>query len=303
MTRTVTTVPPVHHRTAIVRGLRIAYREAGDPAAPTVVLLHGFPTSSHMFRGLIEDLAGSWHVIAPDHVGFGASDAPPIDAFNYTFDQLAATTTDLLDQLGVDRFALYVQDYGAPVGLRIASSHPSRVTALVVQNGNAYQEGLTPFWDDLRAFWADRDAHEGAVRELLQTDDFRWQYTHGVPEDRLDRISPDTWRLDRAGVDRPGNVDVQLQLFWDYRTNLDAYPQFQAYLRNHRPPTLIVWGEHDEIFSAEGARAYLRDVPDAELHLLDAGHFALETHREEIASLTDAFLHRVLAGLYPTHRR
>jgi pimeloyl-ACP methyl ester carboxylesterase len=258
------------------------------------VLLHGFPTSSHMFRGLIEDLAGSWHVIAPDYVGFGASDAPPIDAFNYTFDQLAATTTDLLDKLGVDRFALYVQDYGAPVGLRIASSHPSRVTALVVQNGNAYQEGLTPFWDDLRAFWADRDAHEGAVRELLQTDDFRWQYTHGVPEDRLDRISPDTWRLDRAGVDRPGNVDVQLQLFWDYRTNLDAYPQFQAYLRNRRPPTLIVWGEHDEIFSAEGARAYLRDVPDAELHLLDAGHFALETHREEIASLTDAFLHRVL---------
>jgi pimeloyl-ACP methyl ester carboxylesterase len=294
MTRTVTTAPPVHHRTTIVRGLTLAYREAGDPASPTVVLLHGFPTSSHMFRGLIEDLAGSWHVIAPDHVGFGVSDAPPIDAFNYTFDQLAATTTDLLDQLGVDRFALYIQDYGAPIGLRIASSHASRVTALVVQNGNAYAEGLTPFWDDLRAFWADRDAHEAAVRELLQTDDFRWQYTHGVPADRLDRISPDTWRLDRAGVDRPGNVEVQLQLFWDYRTNLDAYPQFQAYLRNHRPPTLIVWGAHDEIFNANGARAYLRDVPDAELHLLDTGHFALETHREEITSLTDAFLHRVL---------
>ena len=294
MTRTVTTVPPVHHRTAIVRGLTIAYREAGDPAAPTVVLLHGFPTSSHMFRGLIEDLAGSWHVIAPDHVGFGASDAPPIDAFDYTFDQLATTTTDLLDQLGADRFALYIQDYGAPIGLRIASTHPDRVTALIVQNGNAYADGLTPFWDDLRAFWADRNAHEAAVRELLRTDDFRWQYIHGVPADRLDRISPDTWRLDRAGVDRPGNVDVQLQLFWDYRTNLDAYPQFQAYLRIHRPPTLIVWGRHDEIFGAEGARAYLRDVPEAELHLLDAGHFALETHRGEIAALTDAFLHRVL---------
>jgi pimeloyl-ACP methyl ester carboxylesterase len=294
MTRTITTVPPVHHRTTAVRGLTLAYREAGDPASPTVVLLHGFPTSSHMFRGLLEDLSGSWHVIAPDHVGFGASDAPPIDTFDYTFDQLAATTTDLIDQLGVDRFALYIQDYGAPIGLRIASSHPSRVTALVVQNGNAYAERLTPFWDGLRAFWADRDAHEAAVRQLLRTDDFRWQYTHGVPEDRLDRISPDTWRLDRAGVDRPGNVEVQLQLFWDYRTNLDAYPQFQAYLRNQRPPTLIVWGAHDEIFSADGARAYLRDLPDAELHLLDTGHFALETHREEIASLTDAFLHRVL---------
>ena len=203
MTRTVTTAPPVHHRTSVVRGLTVAYREAGDPASPTVVLLHGFPTSSHMFRGLIEDLAGSWHVIAPDHVGFGASDTPPIDTFDYTFDQLAATTTDLLDQLGADRFALYIQDYGAPIGLRIASRHPHRVTALIVQNGNAYDEGLTPFWDDLRAFWADRDAHEAAVRELLRTDDFRWQYTHGVPADRLDRISPDTWRLDRAGVDRP----------------------------------------------------------------------------------------------------
>ncbi len=190
-----------------MRGLTVDYREADDPTAPTVVLLHGFPTSSHMFRGLIEDLAGSWRVIAPDRVGFGASDAPPIDTFEYTFDQLAATTTDLLDQLGVDRFVLYVQNYGAPIGLRIASRSPHRVTALIVQNGNAYEEGLTPFWDDLRAFWTDRDAHEAAVRELLRTDDFRWQYTHGVPADRLDRISPDTWRLDRAGVDRPGNVE------------------------------------------------------------------------------------------------
>ena len=209
MTRAITTAPPVHHRTAVVRELTVAYREAGVPASPTVVLLHGFPTSSHMFRGLIDDLAGSWHVIAPDYIGFGASDTPPIDTFEYTFDQLAATTTDLLDQLGVDRFGLYIQDYGAPIGLRIASRYPHRVTALIVQNGNAYADGLTPFWDDLRAFWADRDAHEAAVRELLRTDDFRWQYTHGAPADRLDRISPDTWRLDRAGMDRPGNVEVQ----------------------------------------------------------------------------------------------
>lgn len=290
-----TTSPrPVHHRTATVRDHTIAYREAGDPAAPTVVLLHGFPTSSHMFRWLIEDLADTYHVLAPDHLGFGASDAPAVTDVDYTFEHLALVTTELLDQLGADRFALYIQDYGAPIGLRIATSHPDRVTALIVQNGNAYDAGLTPFWDTLRRYWKDRAAHEATLREALRTDEFRWQYTHGVPSDRLDRISPDTWTLDRARVDRPGNVDIQLQLFWDYRTNLDAYPAFHAYFRTHRPPTLIAWGEHDEIFGADGARAYLDDLPDAELHLLDAGHFALETHRAEIAALTRDFLTRVL---------
>jgi pimeloyl-ACP methyl ester carboxylesterase len=293
MTATTTTYP-VHHRSAVVRDHTIAYREAGDPAAPAIVLLHGFPTSSFMFRGLIEDLAGSYHVLAPDHLGFGASDTPAVSEFDYTFDNLTKVTTELLEQLGVARFALYIQDYGAPIGLRLASRHPERITALIVQNGNAYAEGLTPFWDGLRGFWADRATHENAVRELLRTDDFRWQYLHGVPEDRLDHVDPDAWALDRARVDRPGNVEVQLQLFWDYRTNLDAYPEFHNSLRTHRPPTLIVWGEHDEIFGADGARAYLRDLPDAELHLLDAGHFALETHRREIAALIHDFLPRAL---------
>jgi pimeloyl-ACP methyl ester carboxylesterase len=291
---TTITTHSVHHRTATVDGHTVAYREAGDPGAPTVVLLHGFPTSSFMFRGLIEDLAGSYHVLAPDQLGFGASAAPTVEEFEYTFEHLAEVTAQLLEQLGVDRFALYIQDYGAPIGLRLAARHPERVTALIVQNGNAYSEGLTPFWDGLRGFWAERAAHEDAVRELLRTDDFRWQYVHGVPADRLDLVDPAVWVLDRARVDRPGNVEVQLQLFWDYRTNLDAYPAFHDWFRTHRPPTLIVWGEHDEIFGAAGARAYLRDLPAAELHLLDAGHFALETHRNEIAALINDFLPRAL---------
>jgi pimeloyl-ACP methyl ester carboxylesterase len=285
----------VHHRTAAVRDHVIAYREAGDPAAPTVVLLHGFPTSSHMYRGLIEDLADRYHVVAPDYPGFGASDAPAVTEFDYTFDSLAATVAEQLDGLGVTRFALYIQDYGAPVGLRIASKRPEAVTALIVQNGNAYVEGFTPFSDVLRAFWRDRAAHEAAIRESLRLDATRWQYTHGVPADRLDRVSPDTWTLDQALLDRPGNAEIQLALLHDYQSNLAAYPAFHEYFRTHRPPTLIVWGRGDEMFGVDGARAYLRDLPDAELHLLDTGHFALETHRAEIAALIHEFLPRALA--------
>ncbi|MCO1597456.1 alpha/beta hydrolase [Micromonospora sp. RHAY321] len=284
----------VHHRTATVEGRTVFYREAGDPQAPTIVLLHGFPTSSHMFRRLIVDLADSYHLIAPDHIGFGYSDAPPVTEFDYSFDNLTQVTLGLLDQLGLNRFALYIQDYGAPIGLRIAARQPHRVTALIVQSGNAYTEGFTPFWDVLFAHAKDRAANEAAVRRLLRPEATRWQYTHGVPTDRLDRLTPDTWALDQALLDRPGNNEVQLQLFYDYQFNLDAYPAFQDYLRTHRPPTLIVWGEHDEIFGADGARAYTRDVPDAELHLLDAGHFALETHGEEITALIRGFLGRTL---------
>ena len=285
----------VHHRSAVVRGHAIAYREAGDPAAPTVVLLHGFPTSSHMYRGLIEDLADRYHVLAPDYPGFGASDAPAVTEFNYTFDTLAEIVAELLDGLGATRFALYIQDYGAPVGLRIASKRPEAVTALIVQNGNAYVEGFTPFSDVLRAFWRDRAAREAAIRESLRLDATRWQYTHGVPADRLDRVSPDTWTLDQALLDRPGNAEIQLALLHDYQSNLAAYPAFHEYFRTHRPPTLIVWGRGDEMFGVDGARAYLRDLPDAELHLLETGHFALETHRAEIAALIHDFLPRALA--------
>ncbi|MEV0077618.1 alpha/beta hydrolase [Nocardia neocaledoniensis] len=283
----------VRHNTVQIQGQSLFYREAGDPDAPTIVLLHGFPTSSAMFRALIPELAADYHVIAPDHLGFGQSAMPSVDEFDYTFDHLTELTLGLLDHLGVDRFALYIQDYGAPIGLRIASAHPERVTALVTQSGNAYMEGFTPFWEVLFAHANDRATHEPEVRKLLTLDATKWQYTHGVPADRLALISPDTWTLDQAYLDRPGNTEIQLQLFADYKNNLDGYPAFQKYFAEHRPPTLIAWGEHDEIFGADGARAYLRDLPDAELHLLDAGHFALETHGPEIAALIRDFLGRV----------
>ncbi|WP_225803338.1 alpha/beta fold hydrolase [Streptomyces sp. NK15101] len=279
-------------RTATVDGLDVFYREAGDPANPTLVLLHGFPSSSHMYRGLIAELADEYHLIAPDHIGFGASAAPAVEDFEYSFEKLTEITLGLLDQLGLERFALYIQDYGAPIGLRIASRHPERVTAIVSQSGNAYTEGFTPFWDVLFAHARDRAAHEAGVRELLTAGATRWQYTHGVPADRLDRISPETWTLDQAGLDRPGNKEIQLQLFWDYQFNLDGYPAFQEYFRTHRPPLLAAWGRGDEIFGPAGAEAFARDLPDAEIHLLDAGHFALETHGEEIAALVRDFLGR-----------
>lgn len=280
------------HRTLEVQGQQIFYREAGDPSRPTLVLLHGFPTSSHMFRNLISALADEYHLVAPDHVGFGQSSAPPVDRFDYSFEKLTELTLALLDRLRLDRFALYVHDYGAPIGLRIASRQPDRVTGLITQSGNAYMDGFTPFWEVLFAHAKDRQTHEPAVRRLLDLEATRWQYTHGVPADRLDLVAPETWLLDQAGLDRPGNREIQLQLFWDYQFNLDAYPAFQEYFRQHQPPTLITWGRHDEIFGAAGAEAYRRDLPDAELHLLDTGHFALETHGAEIAALIRDFLRR-----------
>ena len=289
-------MPPftTRYRSLDVQGHRLFYREAGDPEAPTLVLLHGFPASSFMFRELLAELSDEYHLVAPDHLGFGQSDAPPVDEFTYTFDALADLTHDLLTKLGLDRFALYVQDYGAPIGFRIASEHPEQITAIVSQNGNAYLDGLTDFWEPLLAYADDGVTNAAAVRQSLELDGQRWVYAHGVPAERTDRLSPDTWTLDQAGLDRPGNKDIQLALFRDYRFNLDRYPAFQAYLRDHRPPLLAVWGEHDEIFGPAGARAFARDVPDAEIHLLDAGHFALETHGAEIALLVRAFLARVL---------
>ena len=280
------------HHLVTVAGQQVFYRTAGDPSRPTLLLLHGFPTSSHMFRNLIPALADEFHLVAPDHVGFGQSSAPPVDQFDYSFERLTEITLGLLDTLGIDRFALYLHDYGAPIGLRIASRHPQRVTGLITQSGNAYTEGFTPFWEVLFDHAKDRQAHEPAVRQLLEVDATRWQYVHGVPADRLDRIAPETWLLDQAGLDRPGNKEIQLQLFWDYQFNLDVYPDFQRYFRQHQPPTLVTWGRHDEIFGPAGAEAYARDLPDAEIHLLDTGHFALETHGDEIAGLIRAFLRR-----------
>ncbi|MEV6430268.1 alpha/beta hydrolase [Nocardia sp. NPDC051463] len=284
----------VRHNTVEIQGLPVFYREAGDPSKPTLVLLHGFPTSSAMFRNLLPELAAEYHLIAPDHIGFGQSAMPSLLAFDYSFEKLTEITLELLDTLGLQQFALYIQDYGAPIGLRIASRNPERVTAIITQSGNAYLEGFTPFWEVLFAHANDRAAHEPAVRKLLELDATKWQYTHGVPADRLALVSPDTWTLDQHYLDRPGNKEIQLQLFADYKLNLDGYPDFQKYFAEYRPPVLITWGEHDEIFGPDGARAFLRDLPEAELHLLDAGHFALETHGPEIAALIRDFLGRTL---------
>lgn len=282
------------YRTETVEGHEIFVREAGDPAQPTLVLLHGFPASSFMFRELLADLADRYHLVAPDHIGFGHSAAPPVDEFAYTFDRLTEITRGLLDRLGLDRFALYMQDYGAPIGFRLASQKPEQITALISQNGNAYVDGITPFWDGLLAYARDGVTNESEVRASLEPAGTRWVYTHGVPAERRDRLSPDTWTVDQAALDRPGNREVQLALFRDYRFNLDRYPQFQDYLRTHRPPLLAAWGQHDEIFGPAGAEEFRRDLPDAEIHLLDAGHYALETHGDEIAGLVRGFLGRVL---------
>jgi pimeloyl-ACP methyl ester carboxylesterase len=282
------------YRTVTVEGLEIFYREAGDPSRPTLLLLHGFPASSFMFRELIAALADRFHLIAPDHVGFGRSAMPAVDEFEYTFERLSEVTLAFVDELGLDRFALYLQDYGAPIGLRIASRDPDRVTALISQNGNAYTEGFTAFWDGLFAYAHDGVTNADAARASMDPEGTRWVYTHGVPPGRRERLAPDAWVVDQAALDRPGNREIQLALFRDYSSNIDEYPAFQEYFRTHRPPTLIAWGEHDEIFGPDGARAFARDLPDAEIHLLDAGHYALETSGEEIAALVRGFLDRVL---------
>ncbi|TWU61686.1 Haloalkane dehalogenase [Crateriforma conspicua] len=290
------TTTTVHHRTDTVDGLEIFYRESGPADAPTIVLLHGFPTSSHMFRNLIPGLSDRFHVIAPDYPGFGNSSMPSVDQFDYTFDRLADVIGHWLDQREIKRYSLYLMDYGAPVGFRLAVRHPDRVQSLVIQNGNAYEEGLGTFWDPLRAYWKDRNGKTAEpLKEFLKLDGTRWQYTHGVRD--VSKISPDNWRVDQPLLDRPGNQAIQLQLFYDYGSNPKRYPAWQAYLRKHQPPTLIVWGKNDEIFPASGATPYQRDLPDAELHLLDTGHFALEDRGERIAQLMRDFLTRHVSAV------
>lgn len=284
-----------HHRRAVVDGVDVFYREAGPSNGPTVVLLHGFPTSSHMFRNLIPTLADRYHVIAPDYPGFGESAVPDRKTFAYTFAHYAEIVDTLLTQLGADRYALYVQDYGAPVGYRLALRHPERVTALVVQNGNAYEEGLRDFWKPLKAYWADHSQeHREALRAALTPASTKSQYLGGVRDPS--RIAPENWIHDQALLDRPGVDEIMLDLFGDYGSNVALYPQFQEFFRTRRPPTLLAWGKNDVIFPAEGALPYKRDLPDAELHLLDTGHFALEDKGEEIAALMRDFLDRKLAA-------
>lgn len=283
-----------HYRYADVGGRQLFYREAGPADAPALVLLHGFPTSSFMFRNLIPLLADRYHVIAPDHLGFGLSSAPSADEFDYTFDALAELTADLLGHLSVTRYAMYVQDYGAPVGWRLALANPSAISAIITQSGNGYEAGFVEeFWKPVREFWRGWNSQtEAAVRQALTLDAIRWQYLHGVPDQSL--VSPDTWYHDFALVSRPGNDLVQLRLFADYASNLPLYPRLHAYLRESRVPLLAVWGRNDEIFGPEGALAFAADAPGAEICLLDGGHFLLESQLDSAAGTIRSFLERTL---------
>ena len=281
----------IQHRTMEVEGLNLFYREAGNPENPSLLLLHGFPTSSHMFRNLIPALADRYHVIAPDYPGYGNSDAPSVDAFTYTFDNVAKLIERFTESIGLDTYSLYLMDYGAPIGFRLATAHPERVQALIIQNGNAYEEGLQDFWSPIRAYWADpSDANAKPLRGFLNREATQWQYTHGTrnPES----ISPDNWNVDQPLLDRPGNAAIQLAMFLSYGSNPPLYPKWQAYLREHQPPTLITWGKNDTIFPESGAHPYKRDLKEVEFHLLDTGHFALEEDGDTIANLMRDFLAR-----------
>lgn len=281
----------IHYRSTDVDGFNVFYREAGRPGAPKLLLLHGFPSSSHMFRDLIPLLADRFHIVAPDLPGFGQSAMPPRDAFTYTFDHLAQLIDRFTEVVGFDRFVVYVFDYGAPVGLRIAMKHPERIAGIVSQNGNAYVEGLSEGWNPIQAYWSDpSQKNRDALRAFLAPEATRWQYVHGVPDES--QISPDGIALDNHYLARPGSDEIQLDLFGDYQSNVALYPAFQAYFRTHRPRFLAVWGKHDPFFLPPGAEAFKRDLPDADVRFLDTGHFALETHAGEIAAaIGDVFGH------------
>jgi pimeloyl-ACP methyl ester carboxylesterase len=311
-------VPNINYRTVTVDDVEIFYREAGNPNNPTILLLHGFPTSSHMFRDLIAELADKYHLIAPDYPGYGFSSMPKTKDFDYSFDNVANLVSKFVDEIELDKFSLYLMDYGAPIGFRIATSQPDRIQSLIVQNGNAYDEGIdNNFWEPIKAYWKDRKAvnkgldndfwknvkaaykqptmsNDDALRFLTTFGATKWQYTNGVPN--IEEVSPDTWGHVQPLLDREGNQDIQLDMFYSYGSNPPLYPAWQAYLRKHQPPTLIVWGINDEIFPVAGAEPYKRDLQDLEYHLIDTGHFALETHGQEIADLMRDFLNRKVAN-------
>ena len=277
------------YRTVSIDGLDIFYREAGSRSNPTILLLHGFPTSSHMFRNLIPRLADKFHLVAPDYPGYGNSSMPTLNEFDYTFDHLAEITEKFIAAIDLKKYSLYVMDYGAPIGYRIAAKYPDKVQALIVQNGNAYEEGLREFWEPIKAYWQDKSPENAEkLKYLVTIEATKWQYTNGVRN--LEAISPDTWTIDQHFLDRPGNEEIQLALFYSYGTNPPLYPQWQEYFRQYQPPTLIVWGKNDYIFPADGAYPYQRDLKDVGFHLLDTGHFALEEEGEVIANYIGQFL-------------
>lgn len=276
-------------RTVSIDGLDIFYREAGSRDNPTILLLHGFPTSSHMFRNLMTALADRFHLVAPDYPGYGNSSMPTVDEFDYTFDRLAEIVEKFITAIDLKKYSLYVMDYGAPIGYRIAAKYPERVQALIVQNGNAYEEGLREFWEPIKAYWKDRSPeNRDKLKYLVTLEATKWQYTNGVRN--CEAISPDTWAMDQLFLDRPGNGEIQLALLYSYGTNPPLYLQWQEYFRNYQPPTLIVWGKNDYIFPAEGAYPYQRDLKDVEFHLLNTGHFALEEDGDAIADHIRRFM-------------
>ena len=280
----------IQYKTLEIEGLNVFYREAGSPEKPTLLLLHGYPTSSHMFRNLIAELGEKYHLIAPDYPGFGQSSMPLVGEFEYTFDHLADIINQFIVAKGLKNFSLYIMDYGSPIGFRIATRNPEKIQALLVQNGNAYEEGLSPFWEPIKSYWADpqNEINRKNMIDSLSLEGTKWQYLTGTRN--RESISPDAWTIDQLGLDRPGNQEIQLALYYSYRSNLELYPEWQKYLRKYQPPTLITWGKNDEIFPASGAYAYQKDLNNVELHLLDTGHFALEEDGKLIASLIDQFL-------------
>jgi pimeloyl-ACP methyl ester carboxylesterase len=278
----------VHYNTVRIRDLDVFYRDAGPKDAPVLLLLHGFPTSSNMFRNLIPRLAKSFRVIAPDYPGYGFSSMPDHKAFPYTFENVTGIVEELTEKLKLAKYTLYVMDYGAPIGYRLALRHPEKISGLIVQNGNAYEEGLLKFWDPIKKYWYDATPeNRAALTFMVSSETTKWQYHNGVSDPSL--LDPTTWTLDQVLLDRPGNVDAQLDMLFDYGSNVPLYPEFQAFFRKYQPPTLIVWGKNDFIFPPEGAAPYKRDLPNVETHLLDTGHFALETHGEEIALHIERF--------------
>jgi len=284
------------YQQAVVDGSKIFYREDGPKGRPTILLLHGFPTSSHMFRNLIPALADSYHLVAPDLPGFGFSDAPDRKGFRYSFQNLAKVIDRFTQTIGIDRYAIYVFDYGAPVGLRLALSHPERITAIISQNGNAYEAGLSEGWNPIQKYWKEpTPENRAALREFLKPEATKWQYVHGVQD--ATQVAPEAYELDSALLARPGNDEIQLDLFLDYASNVALYPQFQEYFRTKKVPLLAVWGKNDPFFLPPGAEAFKRDNPNAEVQFYNTGHFALETHTQEIANAIRDFLGRKLDGV------